>query len=185
MALKKYFTIYRPFLQFLAIFFGVHLFFTFLYQSYLNTYISKTISVDAITQNVAKQAAFAMRLVDKNAYYVTNKTNSGVQLFYKNREVSRVVEGCNAMSIIILFASFITAFSGYWKPTLLYIIFGSILIYFCNVLRIALLSILFYELPQYKNVLHAVVFPAIIYAIVFALWVLWTTKFYYYATKHS
>ena len=183
--MKKYFIIYRPFLQFLAIFFGVYLIFTFLYQSYLNTYAVQNVSIDFITENVAKQAAFVIKLVDKNAYYIVSKTTSSVQLFYKNASISRVVEGCNAMSIIILFTSFIIAFSGYWKPTILYIAIGSVLIYTFNVLRIALLSILFYELPQYKNLLHGVVFPGIIYTVVFALWVLWTTKFSYYAAKHS
>ena len=183
--LKKYFSIYRPFLQFLTIFFGVYLFTTFLYQSYLNSYAIENHEVDGFTTFVAHQSNYIVVLFDKNAHVMASKTEASVLLFYKNKNVAKVVEGCNAISIAILFISFIVAFAGKFKPTLFFSLFGIFIIHIINILRIGLLSVLFFEIPEYKSVLHGVVFPFIIYSIVFILWIIWTNKFSKYATKSS
>jgi len=91
--------------------------------------------------------------------------------------VSRIVEGCNAFSIIILFLSFIIAFSGPLKSTILFGLFGSVLIYSVNILRIIAISILFDRFPEHKNILHDLVFPSIIYGLTFILWVTWVKYF--------
>lgn len=183
--MKKYFILYRPFLKFLGLFFGTYLLLTFFYQLYLNQYDTKKFEIDKITEFVAKQSAYLMTMFDSNSYAKTSSTESSLKLLYKNNVVSRVIEGCNAVSIIILFTSFIIAFSAKWKQTLLFIIFGSILIHLCNIVRIAILSVLFYEYPQYKNVLHGVIFPIIIYGVVFILWIVWINKFSLYGKKDS
>lgn len=87
--------------------------------------------------------------------------------------VARIIEGCNAASIIILFVSFMLAFSGSIKTTFLFTLVGAVIIYITNILRIALMSIGIYELPQYAHFLHAIAFPLVIYGVVFLLWVLW------------
>lgn len=183
--MKKYFIKYRPFILFLSTFFGIYLTLTFFYQMYLNQYDTKKNEVDCFTEIVAKQAAVAMVLFDNNSRAMASTNDSSVRLFYKNINTSKVVEGCNALSVIILFISFVVAFSAKWKPTILFILAGSATIHIFNVLRIALLTVLFYELPQYKNVLHGVVFPLFIYSIVFALWIVWVNKFSKYAKNQS
>lgn len=91
--------------------------------------------------------------------------------------VSRIVEGCTSVSVIILFLSFIIAFSGSLKNTLLFGLFGSILIYIVNILRIIALSVLYHKFPEYQRILHDLLFPAIIYGLTFILWITWV-KFY-------
>jgi exosortase family protein XrtF len=91
--------------------------------------------------------------------------------------VSRIIEGCNSMSIIILFLSFIIAFSGNFMNTFLFGLFGSLLIYIVNVLRIIALSILYHKFPEYQTVLHDLLFPSIIYGLTFVLWVTWVKFF--------
>jgi exosortase family protein XrtF len=54
---------------------------------------------------------------------------------------------------------------------------GSILIYITNIFRIAILSIGILEYPAQQEILHSLVFPAIIYGMVFLLWVIWVNKF--------
>ena len=183
--MKKQFLLYRPFLQFLGIFFGLYLILTLCYQFYLNQNDANLKTADNFTILVAKQAAFVLQCFDKNSYAEANNTNSSIKLFYKSKSVSRVIEGCNALSLMILFISFVVAFPGKLKQTMVYIFFGILIIHVFNVLRIALLSVLFYEIPKYKNILHNVFFPFIIYSIVFVLWVVWVTKFSNYATKNS
>ena len=97
--------------------------------------------------------------------------------------MSRVVEGCNALSVMILFAAFVVAFSGKWLQTVGFIVVGTVLIHFLNLLRIAFLSVALYYHPDQEAILHGVVFPLIIYGFVFGLWVIWVNKFSGYVSK--
>lgn len=177
--LKKYFIEYRPFLVFLASFFGCYILLTFLYQYFLNSYGDNT--VDTITQVVAQNTEkviswFFMRI---QAESVINEPF--VRMYFQNTYIVRIVEGCNGISVIILFISFIVAFLGSLKNTLLFIFGGSLIIYVLNVLRIALLVVLIYYFPKEKHFLHEIFFPAMIYGTVFILWIVWVNKFSKYA----
>jgi hypothetical protein len=58
--------------------------------------------------------------------------------FSIKKYVARIVEGCNATSVIILFIIICNCFSG--KLKLLFFYYGSLLIYVLNVMRIAALE---------------------------------------------
>jgi exosortase family protein XrtF len=106
---------------------------------------------------------------------------ASVKLFYHDKWVARIIEGCNAVSVVILFISFVIAFTGRFKQTLAFIIIGTIIIHFFNVLRIALLCMAIFHFPEYEHILHGVIFPLFIYGIVFLLWVIWVNKYSSYA----
>ena len=156
---------------------------TFVYETYLNQFDSKEMEVDDITVTVANQSATVLSWFDSQSYTAPNLREPSVKLFYKNKYISRIIEGCNALSVIILFIAFVVAFSGKLKNTLLFIIFGSGLIYLLNIFRIVILCMAMYSFPEYQNVLHSVVFPLFIYGIVFILWIIWVNKYSFYATK--
>ena len=80
------------------------------------------------------------------------------------------------MSVMLLFVSFILAFAQKLKETLLFMFAGLALIYTVNIFRIALLTIGIYKWPQHQEVLHQIIFPMIIYGMVFLLWLLWIRK---------
>ena len=152
---------------------------TFLYQFFLSGFGDT--AADTVTQAVAQNSEkvvswFFMRI---QAESVINEPF--VRMYFQNQYIVRIVEGCNGISVIILFISFIVAFSGSLKNTLFFIFGGTILIYILNVLRIALLIVLMYYFPEIKHLLHGVLFPAIIYGTVFILWVIWVNKFSKYA----
>ncbi|WP_115811981.1 exosortase family protein XrtF [Flavobacterium aquicola] len=177
--MKKYFLEYKPFLVFLASFFGSYIVLTFLYQIFLNGFENNT--VDTITKAVAQNTQkiisyFFMRIQDE---IVVNEPF--VRMYFQNEYIVRIVEGCNGISVIILFISFIIAFSGSLKNTLLFIFGGALLIYILNVLRIAVLIVAMYYFPEKKHLLHSVLFPAVIYGAVFILWFIWVNKFSKYA----
>jgi exosortase family protein XrtF len=109
----------------------------------------------------------------------------GIKFFYNQRFIARIIEGCNGVSVIILFISFVIAFSGKIKATILYIMSGSLLIYILNLIRIALLCVLMYHFPEQEHVLHGVVFPLFIYGVVFMLWLIWIRKFSLYAKTNT
>ncbi|WP_035654044.1 exosortase family protein XrtF [Flavobacterium saliperosum] len=178
--MKNLFLQYKPFFVFLMKFFLAYFLMTFIYNNYLMSY--GEMKVDAITKLVARNTELVLQLFDKDSYIIEDKPSQFVQLYYKNKYVARVIEGCNALSVMILFAAFVFAFSGKWLKTILYILTGCVIIHLLNVLRIAFLAMALYSYPEYEHVLHGVIFPLVIYAVVFILWVLWVQKFSDYAT---
>lgn len=173
---------YKPFLLFLGKFLLTYLVLTIIYQSYLNRFDVSKNEVDSFTQLVANQTKSVLTLFDATAYNEQHPTEPSIKIIYKGQYISRIIEGCNALSVIVLFVSFVIAFTGKWKQTLVFILLGSILIHILNIARIALLCMALYSFPQYENVLHGVIFPLIIYGVVFLLWVIWVNKFSLHAT---
>lgn len=151
----------------------------FLYQFFLGSYESNR--VDAITRLVAQNTETVLSFFDKSVFIKEDSKEVFFTLFFHQKGLVRIVEGCNGINLIILFVSFVVAFSGTLKNTLLFIFGGSLLIYILNVLRIAVLSILIYRFPNQLHLLHGVLFPLVIYSVVFILWVIWVNKFSKYA----
>ena len=138
--------------------------------------------VDSFSQLVANQTQSVLTLFDANAHIETHPTEPSIKIIYKGQYISRIIEGCNALSVIILFVAFVVAFTGKLKQTLIFILIGSVIIHLLNIARITLLSIALYHYPEYEHLLHGVVFPLIIYGIVFLLWVIWVNKYSIHAT---
>jgi exosortase family protein XrtF len=112
-----------------------------------------------------------------DAHVEPHTEEQSMKLIINGKYLARIIEGCNSVSIIILFVSFIMAFSGKPKTTFMYMLFGSVLIYVVNLSRIVILSIGLYHYPWRKDILHTVIFPGIIYGMVFLLWIFWVNRF--------
>ena len=181
--LKTLFFQYKPFFTFLLKFLLFYVVFAFIYKSYLNTYNPSLNEVDRISKLVADQTKDLLVFFGHDAKIEAHPSEPSIKIFYKEKYVSRIVEGCNAVSVMILFAAFVFAFSTQWKKTLLFIVFGVVLIHVLNVIRIALLSFALYYYPKYEELLHGTIFPLFIYGVVFLLWVFWVTKVSGYAKK--
>jgi len=131
---------------------------------------------------VAKQSEALISSFDYNAQILPHQSELSMKLIVNDVYLARIVEGCNAISIIILFASFVLSFFGKLKLTLLYLLAGAVIIYAMNIIRIAILAIGIYEYPGYTDFLHSIIFPLIIYGTVFILWLIWVRI---YSQKHS
>jgi len=177
--LKKYLQQFKPFLVFISTFFAAYIILTLVYRLYLNNF--ETNDIDGITNIVGQNVDQLMRLFNCDVKIVKSISNPSLQLWYNNKYTLRIIEGCNAVSVIVLFISFITAFSGKLKTTIYFILFGVFLIYVLNIIRIALLAVLLFRFPEKEHILHGVLFPLIIYGLVFILWVFWVNKFSKYA----
>lgn len=156
---------------------------SFIYQSYLNQFDQKNNQVDDFTVLVAHQTQTVISFIGEEAYTMPGSNEPSVRMYYRNQWVSRIIEGCNALSVMILFVSFIIAFSGKFKTMLIFILSGIVIIHVFNVLRIALLSMAVYHYPQHQDFLHSVIFPLFIYSVVFFLWVIWVNKYSSYAKR--
>jgi exosortase family protein XrtF len=86
----------------------------------------------------------------------------------------RVVNGCNGLSTIGLFAGFVLAFPGTLRRRLFFLPLGMAIIYAANVARISMLASLQVYWPNAFNWIHTLGAQAFFHLIVFGLWVLWT-----------
>jgi exosortase family protein XrtF len=166
-------------LFFLGKFFGVYILLFLMYSLYLNKTQSNSgvFACAPITNSVAKQTQFLLNIIGFDAKIEQHPEEVSVKLFINEKYVSRIIEGCNSISIIILFCSFVIAFSSNFKSTFLFILIGSLFIYVVNIIRIVILSIALYQFPQYEYILHDILFPLIIYGFTFLLWFIWIKKF--------
>lgn len=130
-----------------------------------------------MTNLVAKQSQNILNVLGYKTEISPHPDEPSMKLILNGNYLGRVIEGCNSVSVIVLFLSFIIAFSGKLKTTFFYILTGSVLIYVVNLFRIVVLSVGLYHYPKQSEVLHHVIFPGIIYGMVFLLWIFWVNRF--------
>lgn len=147
------------------------------YKLYLNASVGSQYYPDYVTNLVAYQSEVLLNTVGYNTEVARHPNEPSMKLLVNGKYIAKIIEGCNAISVIILFISFIIAFSGKLKTTVLFLLTGSVLIYAVNLVRIVILSIGLYHYPWRSEILHTVIFPAIIYGMVFLLWMLWVNRF--------
>lgn len=172
--LKKY----KSVIKFILTFLLVYLLLSISYKFYLDFSKDSKYYPDYFTHKVAKQTKELIKALDYQVGIANHPNEPSIKLIINDKYVARVVEGCNSISVIILFISFMIAFAGRLKPTFLYIFSGSILIYSVNLIRIVILSIGLYHYPWRRDLLHTVIFPLIIYGLVFLLWMFWVNSFH-------
>lgn len=181
--MKTLFVKYKTVVRFILLFLGSYLLLTFLYSLYLGYSENGLYYPDFFTNLVAKQSNAVLQALGYNGAVKPEPTGPFMGLYINDIFLASVVEGCNAISIIILFVAFIISFAQKFKKTLLFIFAGIALIYAVNILRIALLTIALYHYPEYTEFLHQIVFPAIIYGMVFLLWLFWVRNVSVKTTK--
>lgn len=180
--MKALFIKYKSVVKFILTFLLVYAVLSVSYKLYLNISENSNYYPDYFTNLTAKQSELILENIGYEAQIIPHPDEPSMKLIINSKFVARIIEGCNSISIIILFISFMIAFADKWKATLLYIFAGSTLIYTVNLLRIVLLSIGLYHYPWRREILHTVIFPLIIYGLVFLLWMFWVNR---YALKYK
>lgn len=181
--MKNIFQQHKVFFIFLTKFLLCYFIVTIVYSIYLNQFHTQRNAVDGITHFVAEQTKNTLVFFGADCEIIKHEFEPSYKVIYNSKYIARIVEGCNAISVIILFASFIFAFSNRFITTFLYIFLGSILVFILNIFRIALLTKGLYKYPEYGTFLHDILFPLVIYGVVFVLWIIWVLKFSAYAKE--
>jgi len=182
--LKQLFVKYKSVIQFILTFVLVYVILSMLYKLYLNYYDDSPYP-DYITNLVARQSESLIAVTGYDAQLSPHPNEPSIKMIVNGKYIGRIIEGCNSINVLILFVSFIIAFKGRWKTTVLYLFSGSVFIYTVNLIRIAILSIGLYEYPEKEELLHTIIFPIIIYGIVFLLWMFWVNRFKTLNAKHE
>lgn len=167
----------KLFFLFILKFFGSYLLLSGLYWAYLSQYNTAVFETDGITHLVARQSSAFVNSMGEEARIEKLSSQAAYAFFVNGKRVARIVEGCNAVSVMVLFSAFIIAFSTTFKRTSLYVLMGLLLIYCLNIIRIGLLTIGLYYYKEQGDLLHDIIFPLFIYGVVFILWVAWIMKF--------
>ncbi len=164
---------------FLVKFFLVYFSLTVLYGIYLSNFQKKgdAFTCAPITNTVTNHSKIIAELFGYTIETFQNQDELSMQFKVNGKYLVKIVEGCTSVSIMILFLAFIIAFSGRFKSTILYGIFGIFLIYSTNIFRIVTLAIVIYHYPAYQDIMHSLFFPTIIYGMVFLLWIIWVNKY--------
>ncbi len=84
---------------------------------------------------------------------------------------------CNGLTIMLLYIGFLVAYPGTWKSKLIFIGFGTVLVYLMNVVRVIFLSVNFAYHQVSFEFNHKYTFTFAVYVVVFLLWVTWANKY--------
>lgn len=170
---------FKPVLLILLRFIIIYMVLLFAYQFYLNS--GKGEGLDLFSRMIAGQVSSIQNALDYPTRLYDDIKNEQVWFYVKKDYATRMVEGCNAVSVMILFAAFVFAFYKGAK-TFVFALAGLALLYVMNLIRIAALNIVMTDHPEYGKMFHDFVFPAIIYGTVVLLWLIWIK---FFALKHE
>ncbi|MGU3374262.1 exosortase family protein XrtF [Chryseobacterium sp. M5A1_1a] len=170
---------FKPVLGILLRFIIMYLVLLFAYQFYLNA--NKDSGLDPFSRIIADQVSAVQNVISYPTKLYDDIKNEQIWFYVKNQYVTRMVEGCNAISVIILFVSFVFAFYKGSK-TFIFVGVSLVLLYIMNLLRIVGLNVVMVNHKEYGKMFHDFVFPAMIYGSVVVLWLVWIK---FFALKHE
>lgn len=167
---------FKPVLIFLLKFVVVWAVLVWAYNLYLHQYHQDHLP-DPYSEYVTTATVQTLQFFGENAYEKTDPKHPWVWIGIDQKWTSYINEGCNAISVMIIFVAFVIAFSTTWKQTSLFVLSGLVVIHFMNIGRIAFLNYLAAYYPQYDQPAHDYLFPAIIYGTIVVLWIVWVRFF--------
>lgn len=174
---------YKPILWLIGKFFITYIALTILYSWYLQPYVEASKVADPFTEWVAHSTAWLMRGLGFDAVTESVAGEPYVRFYLDKVYSSYVNEGCNALSILIIYVSFIIAFAKKWVPTLVYLAITLAVLLIANLVRIAILNYIGVYHTTSFDFAHSIIFPAILYGMVVIFWLIWIKYFTFKETE--
>ncbi|SHE68640.1 exosortase family protein XrtF [Chryseobacterium takakiae] len=165
---------FKPVLNILLRFVIVYVVLLLAYQYYLNSFRYQ--GLDPFSRLITEQVKDVQNYLGYPTQLYDDIKGEQVYFYVKNFYPTRMVEGCNAISVMILFTAFIFAFYKGFK-TFVFMLAGLMVLYIMNLFRIVALNIVMTDYKQYGKAFHDFVFPAVIYGTVVLLWLVWIKFF--------
>jgi exosortase family protein XrtF len=128
---------------------------------------------DPITSQISYHTRELFQIIGYDAQTLNAPVHPSVIMYIDEQKIYRIIEGCNSVSVMILFTSFVIAFARGWKKTLSFVITGIAFIYLVNLVRLVILGIIYQDYQEYAHSSHEIIFPSIIYGSVVVLWIYW------------
>lgn len=165
---------FKPVLSILLRFIIIYMVLLLAYQFFLNSFQKE--GLDPFSRMIAEQVRHIQNFMSFPTQLYNDIKGEQVYFYVRNEYPTRMVEGCNAVSVMILFVAFVFAFYK-GKNTFVFVVLGLILLYIINVLRIVGLNIVVLDYKAYSKTTHDYIFPAVIYGTVVVLWLVWIKFF--------
>ncbi|MDT8347967.1 MAG: exosortase family protein XrtF, partial [Flavobacteriaceae bacterium] len=153
--------IYRI-LRFVVLFLGIYFLMSLFYWLYLSRFEAQP---DGITKLVTIATVKAINFFGYEAGMALKGNPAEYYVYVNQASVVRIIEGCNAMSLMVLFIAFTVAVPNlnridrYYKKLAFFVVLGVASIVIINIIRIVLLTILLYHFPDQVVLLHEILFP--------------------------
>ncbi len=172
---------FKEILWVLLRFLGIWLLIFLLYQWYLNQFSG---NIDGFTKIISDQSAFLLNLTGYETITKDFPSHETILFYINGKSATRMIEGCNAVSVMVMFLAFVFAFYKGVK-TFYFAFSGIVLLYILNLFRIYVLNVIVVDFPVLTKPAHDYFFPAIIYGGVVFLWLIWINKFVVTHEKNS
>ncbi len=151
------------------IYLGLYLFYTFYIKKHTGIDIGFIRHIIHSSETILNQLGYDTftRLGDKDYPGIGIDGGNGVW----------VGASCNALTLFSLFAVFIFAYPGHQKSKWWFIPLGILSIHILNIIRVTALAWIERYHASFLDFNHTYTFTFIIYAFIFALWMIWVNRF--------
>jgi exosortase family protein XrtF len=163
----------KAILLFLLKFIGLYLVLNTAYGFWISSYDPLP---DPLTVSVTYQTVGLLSLAEDNVAVGERANSPSVPILQNGKSIVSVFEGCNSVNVMIVFVSFIVAFTGTLKKTVLFGLVGIVLIYIFNLFRVGMLFFIAKYYPHSLYFFHKYLFTGLLYVMVFFLWYFWVKK---------
>lgn len=163
-----------PTILFLGKFLGIYMVGNVLYGVYVTEYEPLP---DPVTHWVTDHTAVILTSCGWPTGVADDPARPTTNLVFEEKNILAVYEGCNGINVAIIFVAFVVAFGPWSRAMLWFIPVGLVIIHIMNLARITLLFWVSVYLKHYMYFMHKYFFTAILYMVVFVLWIWWVKKF--------
>ncbi len=157
-------------IRFLLVFIGLYFFLNTIYIFFVEHYYPTS---DPFTRQISNQIVWLLSFFDPTVAAFPSSFNEYIAVANKDDNIIYVSEGYNGLSVMIVYISFLVAFSGTVKLFLKFVVLGLIGIYFVNLLRVAMLYGVAIHFSSHLYFFQSYLFTGIIYLTVFIFWFYW------------
>ena len=164
----------KKLIVFASKFVGLYLFLNLLYLLWINFLVEK---IDVISEWVAMVSQKLLLMLGYDVTLVYSDLHPRILFYFNNVNYITVSEGCNGVSVMITFFASIITFKGAVKSKILFLTVGLLGVFLLNVIRVSTLFYVALNHRQWFSFLHEYAFTALIYTLVFLLFIFWVNKY--------
>jgi len=127
---------------------------------------------DFASRNVFEVSGWIMRHIIGMDFTTIHQT-----YYFQDTGYVAINSGCSGLKQYIQVALLFIIYPGPWKHKLWYIPLGVFVIYWVNILRVVVVSMVMSWEPSYFDFVHDSIVRPFFYVVIFVLWVIWVEKF--------
>jgi exosortase family protein XrtF len=164
----------KKLIVFASKFVGIYLFLNLLYLLWINFLGNR---IDCISELVAIVSQKILLFLGYDVTLKFSDLHPRILFYYNKVNYITVSEGCNGVSVMITFFASIISFKGAIKSKIQFLTVGLLGVFLLNVMRVSTLFYVALNHHEWFSFFHEYAFTALIYSLVFLLFIFWVNKF--------